>query len=268
MIKLLAIDMDGTCLNDKKVISEENLAALRHAAQAGILVVPTTGRALQNLPHQLPTETFYRYVISSNGAVVTDIQTGERLYEAQIPCEEAVKLLKKCDEQRLGISIHMKDQFILQGHLLRLIGKLSYRKDAATTVVVKDMAEFLQQEQSDVEEIQLFHFTDKERERARTLLAGYDHLAKAGADYYVELYSKQASKGNALAALGKHLQIPTQDIACIGDAENDFSMFEASGHKFAMGNGIPQLKDRADTVLPDNNENGVAYAIEQILLAP
>lgn len=266
MIQMLAIDMDGTCLNDKKEISQENLAALRHAAEAGILVVPTTGRALQNLPHQLPQETFYRYVISSNGAAVTDTQTGERLYEAQIPSREAIELLEKCDQEKLGISIHMKDRFILQGHLLQLIGKLSYGKDAANTIVVKNIAELLRKEQMDVEEIQLFHFSEKARSRTQNLLSQYSHLAKAGSRFYVELYSQKASKGNALTALAKHLEIPADEIACIGDAENDLSMFAASGKKFAMGNGIEQLKQQADVVLPDHNSSGVAYAIEQILL--
>ena len=56
MIKLLAVDMDGTCLDGRSRMSAENLAALRRAAEAGILVVPTTGRSLSCLPYRLRSE--------------------------------------------------------------------------------------------------------------------------------------------------------------------------------------------------------------------
>ena len=53
MIRLLAVDMDGTCLNRKNQISEQNMAALRRLAQSGIQIVPASGRASTCLPHQL-----------------------------------------------------------------------------------------------------------------------------------------------------------------------------------------------------------------------
>ncbi|WP_288341835.1 HAD family hydrolase, partial [uncultured Dubosiella sp.] len=53
MIKLLAVDMDGTCLDPFSRFSSQNLAALYRAKAAGIEIVPTTGRALDCLPHVL-----------------------------------------------------------------------------------------------------------------------------------------------------------------------------------------------------------------------
>lgn len=67
MIKLLAVDMDGTCLDSKSRMSGDNVAALKKAAQSGIIVVLTTGRNLKCLPHRLQEEDFYRYVITSDG---------------------------------------------------------------------------------------------------------------------------------------------------------------------------------------------------------
>ena len=62
MVKLLAVDMDGTCLTSKKKISERTMSALKQAADKGIIVVPITGRSLDCLPRQLINESFYRYV--------------------------------------------------------------------------------------------------------------------------------------------------------------------------------------------------------------
>lgn len=264
MIQLLAVDMDGTCLNDKKRISDKTLSALKRASEAGITVVPTTGRALKCLPFQLRDEHFFRYVISSNGACATDLETNQSLYASEIPYGEVLELLHQCRKLKLGISVHVKHQFLLQGELLSWMGRVSYGKDMEDTVCEKDIAAFLEREKLDVEEVQLFFFSKHAREKLRRLLEGYPQLAQAWTDRYVELYSPMASKGNALAALAKHLGIPKEQIGCIGDAENDFSMFAASGMRYAMGNAIPKLKERADMLLPSNNDDGVARAIEYL----
>ena len=96
-IKLLAVDMDGTCLDGRSRMSRETVEALREAARAGITVVPATGRNLHCLPHRLAGERdIYRYVISSNGAVVTDCRTGKDLFRSMIPKETALGLLRDC----------------------------------------------------------------------------------------------------------------------------------------------------------------------------
>ncbi len=266
LIRLLAIDMDETCLNDKKYISKENLAAMKQAADAGIMIVPTTGRALSCLPHQLKEQPFYRYVISSNGAVVTDTHTGKDLFQAAIPHQQAMEFLSRCDAIDTGISAHIHHEFVIQGHGLRLLGKLNYGKDALASKYAKNIADLLLQEPADVEEIQLFYFSKETEARTKQLLSRYDCFLQSGSSHYTELYSKQASKGNALDALAKHLELSPADIACIGDADNDLSMFRASGLKFAMGNAIPALKELADFVVPSNNDSGVAYAIKHHLL--
>ncbi len=70
MIKLLAIDMDGTCLDSRSRMREVTLQALEQAVAAGICIVPTTGRNLNCLPHRLAErKELFQYVISSNGAI-------------------------------------------------------------------------------------------------------------------------------------------------------------------------------------------------------
>ena len=54
-------------------------------------------------------------------------------------------------------------------------------------------------------------------------------------------------------------------MACIGDGENDSTMFEAAGLRFAMGNAVPELKEKADFILPGNDRDGAAEGIWRIL---
>ena len=61
-IRLLAVDMDGTCLNSRSQMTAETIRALEAAAKAGIIVVPTTGRSLSCLPHRLAgRQNIYRW---------------------------------------------------------------------------------------------------------------------------------------------------------------------------------------------------------------
>lgn len=66
--------------------------------------------------------------------------------------------------------------------------------------------------------------------------------------------------------MAEYLGIGKDEIACIGDGENDISMFQAAGTTFAVENAVAELKEQADYVLPSNDQNGVAEAIYRYLL--
>ena len=244
-MRLFAIDLDGTCINSRQQITDRTLGALRRASEAGIEVVPTTGRTRSCLPEELRKEPCIRYLITSNGARVTDTKTGKTVYQAPVPTEEAMSLLAEGTKQKLGVTAHIDDESYVQGRLLNWIGRRIYRESAANTLCVKDIRASVQ--------------------RARKLLSGYDLTATFGPQY-VEVFSKEANKGRALSVLAGHLGIPQAEVACIGDGENDVFMFAASGLTFAMGNAVDSLKARADHVVSTNDLDGVAEAIENYLI--
>ncbi|MGN0185464.1 MAG: HAD family hydrolase [Aristaeellaceae bacterium] len=265
-IKLLAIDMDGTCLNSRKRVSPGTLRALNAAHRRGIEVVPTTGRALRCLPHQIEGWGFHRYVISSNGAKVTDVRSGEALFERLMDREQALTLLERCDLSAVGASAHIDDEFLLQGRPLWQLGRIVYgRQDASKARAVHSLKKLVQN-CTGVEELQFFFFSAKARSRVAAALADVQGLAMAYGGNYVEICDAGATKGAALAVLAQQLGISHDEIACIGDSENDLSMFDTAGLRFAVGNAVPELKARADVVLPDNDHDGVAAAIGQLLL--
>lgn len=143
MIRLLAVDMDGTCLNSKNKITPKTLEALQAAAASGIIVVPTTGRALTCLPHQLLAQQglLYRYVISSNGARVTDCADSTTIYQAEIPLADACGLLSALQGQRLGWTAHVNQEYLVQGRLLHRMGRFIYGKDAQISRRVSQLSE-------------------------------------------------------------------------------------------------------------------------------
>lgn len=279
MIKLLAVDMDGTCLNGKSRITASTIQALREAARAGITVVPTTGRNLFCLPHRLAEGTLYsarseegrknaglfRYVISSNGARVTDIRERTTLFREMIPKDTAVSLLERCKGQRLITASHINNRYLLQGRAAAAAGRIIYGKDAKGIYCVRDMAQMVKKSAFQTEELQFYFFTKRARQRLEALLSLYPDLTAAYTSVYAEVFSKNAAKGRALEVLARQLGIAREETACIGDGENDLSMFEASGLSIAMGNAFEGLKEKSDYVTSSNNRDGVAKAVKKIL---
>ena len=264
-IKLLAIDMDGTCLNSRNKISDKNLFWLRQARSQGIAIIPTTGRTLTCIPYQLKEEKPFQYVITSNGASVTNIDTGEDIFRALIPKSIAMALMQKCEGKGLGMTAHINHEYLVQGKALAALGRIQYGKDASYSKTIRNITAYVDQIKNDVEELQFFFFNQNARKRTEMALKQYPHLTAAYSDIYVEIYSQNATKGTALAAVAKHLSIEREEIACIGNGENDLSMFQASNLCFAVENAVRELKAAADRIVSSNNENGVAEAIQYIL---
>lgn len=281
MIKLLAVDMDGTCLDGRSRITNHTIQALRAAARAGITVVPATGRNLFCLPHRLAEGTLYnartedgrrnhglfRYVISSNGARVTDIRERKTLFQAMIPKETTLSLLERCKGQRLITASHMNNRYLLQGRMAAAAGRFIYGRDAKGIYCVRDMTRTVEKSAFLTEELQFYFLTEQSRQRLKRILECYPELSAAYTSIYVEVFSENASKGRALEVLAEHLGITRRETACIGDGENDLSMFGASGYNIAMGNASERLKKKADYVTASNNRDGAAKAVWKILSA-
>ena len=279
MIKLLAVDMDGTCLDRRSRMTDATLETLRKAAGRGVIIVPTTGRNLECIPHRLAAGTLFttgamdkkknrdlfRYVISSNGACVTDIRERKEIFRAPVPADDVLPLLRECGKLRLGIASHIRHRYLLEGRFLTMAGRLVYGKDARGVCCVRSMEDFIRKGGYKVEEFQFYFFSPGAEQDVRSVLEKYPDLRAAYTGIYVEVYSKDASKGRALAELARHLNIRKEEIACIGDGENDLSMFESAGLRIAMGNAVEDLKKQADYVTDSNARDGAAKAVEWIL---
>ena len=170
MIKLLAIDMDGTCLDQRSRMTDRTLDVLRKAAKAGITVVPCTGRNLGCIPHRLAAgvlreskteddeknKDLFRYVITSNGAMVTDVKEKKTLFRALIKKEDALSILPDCRKEKFGIAAHVRHRYFAQGKLFTSAGRIVYGKDAAAVCCVRNMEEILSKSDCDVEELQFY----------------------------------------------------------------------------------------------------------------
>ena len=220
-------------------------------------------------------------MISSNGAQVTDLYTGEDLFQALIPKRRAMRLVQLAQSLPVSITAHVEREYLVRGRAFWLLGRAVFGPDAAASICVENMNRVLRQHAADVEELQFYFFTERTGRKLRCMLERHAPDCRwAFTNQYVEIFSASASrirsptfwrsasasKGAALAALAARLNIPKEQIACIGDGENDLPMFEAAGLRIAMGNAVPQLKEQASQVSRTNRNNGVAYAIDRWIL--
>ncbi len=267
-MKLLAIDLDGTTLNAKEKITERTMQALKKAADEGVIIVPCTGRCLDCFPKQLQSANFFTYAISSNGARVSNFKTRESIYKEDIGNKDILHFLQKAP--KMGITAHVNHEYILQGWILTLIGRLVRGKDTNNMETVKSLYDFLNENKKDVECMQLFMFGFRTYEKVMKILNSMDSITCTSTNgpskLYMELYSSKTSKGKALLYLAKYLGMDANDIYCIGDGNNDLSMFEIAGFSMAVQNASKELKKKADVIVPSNRCDGVAFAIERYIL--
>lgn len=265
MKKLLAIDLDDTLLNNKKRIGNETINALKKVKALGYEIVPVTGRAYICLPYELTKENIFRYVVVSNGARIIDTLENKIIYKALVKIDDALKIIEKCDEKKLGITAHIGNDHIVQGRPLYLMGRLIFKKDAKRSKIVKSLKEYAKDRNESLGELQFFFFNEKKKQAMIEITHSISNYDYSYSKFYCEVYSKDATKGKSLTKLENLLGYQKEDIICIGDSENDISMFNASGYKFAMGNAIDELKKLADEVLPSNKDKGVLTALNKLI---
>ena len=91
-IRLIGLDLDGTVFDDAKHISPRNLAAIEAAVQAGIIVLPATGRTATGVPQAFTGIPGVHYALTSNGASVVDMRTGEHIVDQPFSLEDSLRV--------------------------------------------------------------------------------------------------------------------------------------------------------------------------------
>ncbi len=268
-IKIIAIDMDGTLLNEEKQISQNNISALKKAIEKGVEIVPATGRAGNGIPQQLldlnPT-----YAITANGARVMNLKTGECIFEKLLPRDIALKaydILIKYDlvldlfQNGVGISTKANMEIskkLLPENILKYV--------SSTRVIVDDLRAFVAQQENGIEKWTMFFSDETQRDKAWHEMEQMGLLPVSSLPRNMELSHPETSKGVALEVVAKACGLTLSHTMAIGDGGNDLEMVEMAGIGIAMENGMENVKAVADFCTDTNDNDGVAKAIEKFVL--
>ena len=271
-IKLIAFDLDGTLLTSRKEITPETRAALRAAADKGILTVPASGRLYPGLPEELKGPDF-RYSILCNGMIAYDALEDRKLCEYPLSFEETMRFLDYAESIGIFYDCYADDLAWMSkdiyDDLPRLITDpnfLKMLKELRTPVY--DLRSWLVERHKPVQKL-LFYFMDPQQrlEQLKIMPELFpDYNITSSIYCNIEINTKASDKGAALRSLCEKLGIDIRDTMVFGDGLNDIGMFRAAGLSVAMANADPALKDEADFVTAGNDENGVAAAIRRFAL--
>ena len=274
-MKLIAFDLDGTLLTNDKELTPANEAALRRAAEAGIEVVPATGRFYEAIPEALRALPCIHYAITINGAQVWDVRERRPLLRAELPWQRAVEVMTWLDTLPVVYDCYMDNWGWMTQALYDRAGDYVANRHSLEMVQrfrtpVPELKAHLAALGHDVQKIQVFFQDPDLRLRAMAELAErYPDLAvTSSVPRNVEINSQQAQKGTALLALAAHLGIDPAETVAFGDDLNDLTMLRAAGIGIAMANASPQAKAAADQLTASNNESGVAQAINRLFDHP
>lgn len=249
--KLIAIDLDGTLLNNKGKISQLNKAVIKQAIDQGIQIVLCTGRPYKEataFAEELNLNASNQYIIDYGGSMIHDL-TGKVLYQQTLKNQTCTDIAQNLYAHKISFKL-----IDTQGNL--------YNSDQEWTE--KRML------QSDLAVLKFLMKTHKVKlERwAQWLHEQYDqdYFVVQTSSKEVEICPRNVNKGTALERLIKLLKISPQEVIAIGDMDNDLPMLKIAGLSIAMGNANDNVKQVCDVETLDNNHEGVGIAIQKYLL--
>lgn len=267
--KLLVLDVDGTLLNDEREISKRTLAALLKVQQMGVRIVLASGRptyGLMPLAKTLELGNYGGFVLSYNGCQIIKAQNGEILFERRINPEMLPYLEKKALKNGFAIFTYHDDTLITDSP------DNEYIKNEALLNNLKIIREDEFSTAIDFAPCKCMLVSDKEK----ALIGLEQHWEKRLAGtldafrsepYFLEVVPCGVNKANTLGALLEHLGVTREEVIAVGDGVCDVTMLQLAGMGVAMGHSQDSVKVCADYVTASNEEDGVALAVEKLILA-
>ena len=267
--KLLVLDVDGTLLNDEREISKRTLAALLKVQQMGVRIVLASGRptyGLMPLAKTLELGNYGGFVLSYNGCQIIKAQNGEILFERRINPEMLPYLEKKARKNGFAIFTYHDDTLITDSP------DNEYIKNEALLNNLKIIREDEFSTAIDFAPCKCMLVSDKEK----ALIGLEQHWEKRLAGtldafrsepYFLEVVPCGVNKANTLGALLEHLEVTREEAIAVGDGVCDVTMLQLAGMGVAMGHSQDSVKVCADYVTASNEEDGVALAVEKLILA-
>jgi hypothetical protein len=261
--KLLAVDIDGTLLSSKGMLSDENRKAVRLAVQQGVMVTLSTGRPIQGVGYINDMLDLDAPFITYNGAMVITSKSKEVLFEQRLSAKNA-KLVTETGK-RLGTTQVVWAENKL--YVTEKNEKTDFYRDISEVepILVDDFDEAIQNGVTkilwydDIEKIEKFQSEVGESLNNEIVF----HTSRS---YFLEFVDSRASKAIAMEKIGERFGIKQSEMIAVGDGYNDLSMIEYAGLGVAMENANDEIKKTADYITLSNDEDGVAHVIYKFIL--
>lgn len=261
-IKLIAIDLDDTLLRNDLTISPRAKKAISRATAAGVAVTLATGRMYasalpfaRELGLNLPLITY-------QGALVK-YASGKVVYHMPLPLSLTRKLLEFILPYGYHLNVYIDDELYMEKYSPE--GQRYLKVSKVPVHLVENLPEMIDRDPTKLliiaEEPQL----DALAAELRAIFGAAVNITKSKPNF-LEIGHRKATKGLALKRLARSMGLRAAQVMAIGDSWNDIDMLEYAGIGVAMANAAPAVKEAADFITRHNDDDGVAEAIERIVL--
>lgn len=271
-IKLLAIDLDGTCLNSEIKITNKTKEKLKEVLSQDILIVPNTGRSISILPEDIYDIDNFDYYITSNGSAILNKER-EIIFQKALDKNQIEQILNLLKDYDVFYEFYINEQnYISNKDYDRLTtfvdkGYHDLYESSILHIPEENLKEKLLSEP--VQKIE-FRLHSKHTDKCKDIFTKINEIPNISIirqfDRAYEISHSDANKGVALEYLANKLNISSEEIMAIGDTENDRPMLEFAGIGVAMGQASKDVKEVADFVTDTNDNEGVIKAIDKIIL--
>ncbi len=270
LIKLIAMDVDGTLFGDDLIVSPRNLAAIQAARARGVHVTIATGRTFSATRALAATLGIDAPLICYQGAWVRDPANGTTLLHATVARPLATEVIGLARAAGQQCNVYIDDQIYVEE--LQPESAIYFHLNRRTPPIpVADLVALVRDAPEDPTKLVLILPTEAETDATITTLQAYFgervYVTKSHPNF-AEVINPQVNKGTALAAVAAHFHLSQAETMAVGDGMNDLPMLQWAGLGVAMGQAYPEVQAAADVVTASLVEDGLAQAIERYVLQP
>jgi len=264
--RVVVLDLDDTLLRDDLTISPRTRDSLARAQKQGVVVVLASGRptgAIWLFARELGLPEHGGWILSFNGAVVTECSTGKPIFQQALPWQIVHELHDLATARGAGILTYVDDAIVPPHE-----NPWTEVEHKLTGLPVREVPDFKAAVSIDPIKAIVVDEPTRLKETALALaprLEGRVHMALSK-PFFLEFTANGIDKRHSLELLLKRLGLAAAETIAIGDSYNDLGMIALAGLGVCMANGPEEVRHAADHVTASNMEDGVALVVERFVL--
>lgn len=274
MYKLIAIDLDGTLLDDDKKISRENIETIHHLMEKGMEVVIATGRRYWSAKELVKGIDRHMTILANNGNIVRNSENHKILSSRYLDLEDFRVIMKEGRKRSLYPIIHVDGYDEGYDIIIELERHdKNYHNFLKNEKRLRTVEDYLQIVDDNIlaivyagmrTELKSFYLDINKRYPNIYNTHVMENVTQA--EVLLEIMHPMGTKWNSLLEYAKNQNIKPEEIITIGDDNNDLEMIKNAGLGIAMKNASPSVKSIAKLITEKNNNNsGVAFELKRVL---
>lgn len=264
--KMIALDLDGTLTNSKKIITPETKRALFTYQKQGGRVILASGRptpGIVPLAKELELEKYNGFILAFNGSRIQNCATGEVLFNQTLKIDEMAEIHRLTEKYHMNVLTYEGDVIYTENEL-DPYALLEQRITKMQMVQVLDISKAVKTPANKClmtgEPEILIEVEKKVKEAMGDRIEVY-----RSQDFFLELVPQHVDKAASLDRLLETLKIKKEELIACGDGLNDLSMIQYAGLGVAMQNAHQDIQNVADYITLSNDEDGIAHVLEKFV---